>query len=80
MQLTTGSVIGEIMLSIFNLLFMYLLYVNPNGEGYQTIIPTYTYTITTVYTACHFPKWVKSKDKSENGFPGQRTLLCHFEW
>ena len=25
-------------------------------------------------TACHFSKWVKSKNKSSNGFPGQRGL------
>ena len=25
-------------------------------------------------TACHFSKWVKSKNKSGNGFPGQRGL------
>ena len=25
-------------------------------------------------TACHFSKWVKSKNKSGNGFQGQRGL------
>ena len=27
-----------------------------------------------VSTACHFSKWVQSKNKSGNGFPGQRGL------
>ena len=26
------------------------------------------------HTPCHFSKWVKSKNKSGNGFPGQRGL------
>ena len=31
-------------------------------------------TVLSSDTACHFSKWVKSKNKSGNGFPGQRGL------
>ena len=46
----------------------------PKAFVYHCLFDSGIAVLETLCTACHFSKWVKSKNKSGNGFPGQRGL------